>query len=67
MEVNIQEVSQIISSVGFPIVFCLLMWKYISTTSDQMKEVISKFTVTMAENNRLLLIICDKLDVSVKE
>ena len=65
-----QEIVQLVSTVGFPIVFCLLMWKYISDNNNQIKDVITEFTatmrefkVTMTENNRLMTIICDKLDV----
>lgn len=66
-----QDIVQLISTVGFPIVFCLLMWKYISDNNAQIKDVITEFTatmrefkVTMTENNRLMTIICDKLDVT---
>lgn len=58
-----QEISQIISSIGFPIVFCLLMWHYISSQNEQLRQVISQFQVTMSENNRLLTALCTKLDV----
>ena len=64
------EIVQIISSVGFPIVFCLLMWKKISDSDDKNREImtdfkiaISEFKNSMQENNRLLQIVCDKLDV----
>ena len=66
-----QDIVQLVSTVGFPIVFCLLMWKYISDNNAQIKDVITEFTatmrefkVTMIENNRLMTIICDKLDVA---
>lgn len=65
-----QDIVQLVSTVGFPIVFCFLMWKYISENNAQIKDVITEFTatmrefkVTMTENNRLMTIICDKLDV----
>ena len=65
-----QDIVQLVSTVGFPIVFCFLMWKYISDNNSQIKNVITEFTatmrefqVTMTENNRLMAIICDKLDV----
>lgn len=65
-----ESIAQIISTVGFPIVFCLLMWKYISNQSNQMQSVITEFTatmrefqVTMSENNRLLTSIADKLNI----
>lgn len=65
-----QDIVQLVSTVGFPIVFCFLMWKYISENNAQIRDVITEFTatmrefkVTMTENNRLMTIICDKLDV----
>lgn len=61
-----QEISQIISSIGFPIVFCLLMWRYISSQNEQLRQVISQFQVTMSENNRLLTALCTKLDVNAE-
>lgn len=64
------EIVQIISAVGFPIVFCLLMWKKISDSDDKNRDImtefkiaISEFKTAMTENNRLLQIVCDKLDV----
>ena len=64
------EIVQIISSVGFPIVFCLLMWKKISDSDDKNREIMTDFKIAIAEfknsmqeNNRLLQIVCDKLDV----
>lgn len=67
------EIVQVISSVGFPIVFCLLMWKKISDSDEKNREImtdfkiaISEFKTSMSENNRLLQIVCDKLDVYKK-
>lgn len=45
---------QLIGSLGFPIVCCIFMWKYINTT---MKD----FTKTMEENNKLLNLLCERL------
>lgn len=61
-----QEISQVISSIGFPIVFCLLMWRYISSQNEQLRQVISQFQLTMSENNRLLTALCTKLDVNTE-
>lgn len=65
-----ESIAQIVSTIGFPIVFCLLMWKYISGQSNQMQSVITEFTatmrefqVTMTENNRLLTSIADKFNI----
>lgn len=57
METNVVEIIvSMIGSVGFPIVCCLFMWKYINET---MKE----FTKTMTENTKMLTRMCDKLDM----
>lgn len=62
-----QELVQIISTVGFPIVFCLLMWKYFSEQSKQLQEVITDFKVTMMENNRLLTYLCNNFNLERKD
>lgn len=62
-----QELVQIISSIGFPIVFCLLMWRYFSEQSKQLQEVITDFKVTMMENNRLLTFLCNNFNLERKD
>ena len=61
------EIVQVVSSVGFPIVFCLLMWKYISEQNKHLEEVIVDFKVTMMENNRLLTYLINQLQPEKKE
>ena len=68
-----ESIAQVISTIGFPIVFCLLMWKYISSQLQSTQEVITEFTatmrefkVTMIENNRIMTAIADKLNVYVR-
>ena len=62
-----QELVQIISSIGFPIVFCLLMWRYFSEQSKQLQEVITDFKVTIMENNRLLTYLCNNFNHERKD
>ena len=62
-----QDIVNIISSVGFPIVFCLLMWKYISEQNKHLEEVIVDFKVTMRENNRLLTYLINQFQPEKKE
>lgn len=62
-----QEIVQLISTVGFPIVFCLLMWKYFSEQNKQLQDVITDFKVTMLENNRLLTYLCNHLNMERKD
>lgn len=52
---KMNEITTLVSTLGFPIVCCVFMWKYINTT---MKE----FTKTMSENTALLQKLIDKLD-----
>ena len=61
------EIVQVVSSVGFPIVFCLLMWKYISEQNRHLEEVIIDFKVTMMENNRLLTYLINQFQPEKKE
>ena len=49
------EVTQMISNVGFPIVACVFMAWFINGT-------IKDFTKTMSENTNMLAKLCDKLD-----
>ena len=53
---EVENVVSLVSSVGFPIVCCIFMWRYIN---DTLKE----FTQTMNENTRMIAKLCDKLDV----
>ena len=61
------EIVQVISSVGFPIIFCLLMWKYISEQNKHLEEVIVDFKVTIMENNRLLTYLINQFQSEKKE
>lgn len=70
---NAQEIIQLISSVGFPIVCCLGMWWYVKKQTDNYREDVDHLTqehkeemtrVTEALNNNTLAIqrLCDKLE-----
>lgn len=50
-----ETVVSLISSVGFPIVCVIFLWRYVNST---MKE----FTATMHENTMMLQKVYDKLD-----
>lgn len=52
----LEIIASMIGTIGFPIVCCVFLWKYINTT---MKE----FTNTMNENTKMLTKICDRLDL----
>lgn len=56
MEITLEMVMSLIGSLGFPIVCCFFLWKYIN-------ETMKSFTETMNENTKMLHRICDKLDM----
>lgn len=51
-----ESVVSLISSVGFPIVCVMFLWRYVNTT-------LKEFTTTMHENTMMLQKVYDKLDV----
>lgn len=57
---DITTISQLVGSLGFPIVCCYFMYKYINTT---MKD----FTNTMSENTKMLTKLYERLDVLIKK
>lgn len=60
MELTMEALMSVIGSLGFPIVCCYFLWKYIN-------ETMKSFTETMAENTKLLTRICDRLDLLNEE
>lgn len=55
-----ETVVQMISSIGFPIVACIFMWRYIN---DSLKD----FSSIVAENTKMVSILCEKLDILLKD
>ena len=53
MDVN--EIISLVSSVGFPIIACVFMWRFISTT-------LKEFTNTMVQNTAVLTKLAEKID-----
>lgn len=53
---TVEIICSLITTVGFPIVCCIFLWKYISET---MKE----FTKSINANTQMLSRVCDKLDL----
>ena len=61
------SIMQAISTVGFPIVMCLVMMWYIKDTSDKHKEETSKFTEALNKNTLVLQKLCDAIGVDREE
>lgn len=50
-----ETIVSLISSVGFPIVCVIFLWRYVNST-------LKEFTQTMSENTRMLEKVYEKLD-----
>lgn len=71
---NTNEIIQLISTIGFPIVMCIALAWYVKYSNDQNNQRIDEMTtkhqeeiktVTEALNNNTLALqkLCDKLDI----
>lgn len=61
----INDVSTLISTLGFPIGMCLIMCYYINKINDAHKEETDKFADALNNNTVVLQKLCDKLDTAV--
>lgn len=61
----INELSTLISTLGFPVGMCLIMCYYINKINDAHKEETSKFADALNNNTVVLQKLCDKLDSKV--
>ena len=55
---NYDVVVSLVGSLGFPIVCCYFMWKYINTT-------LKDFTEMMNKNNESISELCGKIDAII--
>lgn len=61
----INDLSALISTLGFPIAMCLIMCYYINKINDAHKEETNKFAEALNNNTVVLQKLCDKLDSEV--
>lgn len=52
---ELESIVSVISSIGFPIVACIFMWRYINTT-------LKEFTLNMTKNTLMLEKIYERLE-----
>lgn len=50
-----EQIVSLIGSLGFPIVACYFLWKFIDST-------LKDFSKSMAENTKMLAKLCDSID-----
>lgn len=58
-----ESVLQAITTVGFPIVMCLVLLWYINKMVDTHKEETNAFTDALNKNTTVLERVCDKLNI----
>lgn len=61
----LNDLSTLISTLGFPIAMCLIMCYYINKINDAHKEESSNFAEALNNNTVVLQKLCDKLDSEV--
>lgn len=63
----LNDLSTLISTLGFPIAMCLIMCYYINKINDAHKEETDKFAEALNNNTVVLQKLCDKIDSEVNE
>lgn len=56
-------ITQIVSSVGFPIAACLICFWYVNKLTETHKEEVNKLTDALNNNTLVMQKLCDKLGV----
>lgn len=60
---DVGTITQIVSTVGFPIVMCVALFWEIKEISDKHKEETEKFTEALNNNTLVLQKLCDTIGV----
>lgn len=61
----LNDLSTLISTLGFPMAMCLIMCYYINKINDAHKEETDKFAEALSNNTVVLQKLCDKIDSEV--
>lgn len=61
---DVSTITQLVSSVGFPIAVSLILMYYIKYTNDQHKDEIDKLAESINNNTTIMQKLVDKLDKS---
>lgn len=59
---NITEIVNVISSVGFPIVMCVIMFKYLQKNDDKREEDSKEIREAINNNTQIMIQLVDKID-----
>ena len=64
---DITSLTQLITTVGFPIAMCVGLLYYLSKQSEKHKEETTQFTQALNNNTLVLQRLCDKMSVEREE
>lgn len=64
---GVNEVMQIITTVGFPIFMCLVLAYYVKAQTEAHKQETKEFTEALNKNTLVLQKLCDKMDLERDE
>lgn len=64
---DVTVVLQAITTVGFPIVMCLVLMWYVMKSNEYHKEETKDFTDALNRNTLVLQKLCDKLGIEMEE
>lgn len=64
---DVTVILQAITTVGFPIVMCLVLMWYVMKSNESHKEETKDFTDALNRNTLVLQKLCDKLDIEMEE
>lgn len=65
MDVNV--ITTLISSVGFPIACCIFLFWAIGKLDDRHADEVEKLRISVDNNTRAMLKLCQKLGVTIDE
>ena len=60
-------IASVISSLGFPIVMCIILVWYIKDSNDKQSSEMSGITEALNNNTLVIQKLCDKMDLINKE
>lgn len=51
---DLQQIALVVADIGFPAIFCLLLWRYIERHGDQELAVLNKMCIKLDRIDRKL-------------
>lgn len=60
------QIVEIVSSVGFPIIMCLILLKYMKQESDEHDKEVEHLTETINANTKVLTELCTLIKTLIK-